>query len=244
MPWHLREFDWVTVLSARSDFRRFFDLRLARLTGYQRISVIPNGTYPERFTGSGEDFREAFGITENFIFLCVANYSTRKNQELAVRAFRGARLGGAALVFVGSELAEYGLRMQRLDAQLAATQPAGRVLCLERVSQNLTVSAYLASDVFVLSAKAETQPIVLLESMAAGKPWISTDTGCVRELPGGIVVENEKAMVMAMQRLASEPSLRQKLGREGRQASIELYNWKTTMAAYDTLFRRLMTEDV
>lgn len=244
LPWHLRDFDWVTFNTAMPDFRRFFDVLVAKLTRFRRFSIVANGAYPEKFPLSGISFRERYGIAEPAIFLCVANYSPRKNQALAVRAFRQARLADTALVFIGSELGEYGREVQVLDEELAAVQPLGRVVFLENVSQELIAAAYVACDAFVLSAKAETQPIVLLEAMAVGKPWISTDTGCVSELPGGIVASGEKAFVAALRRLASNPELRAQIGAEGKEGSRKKYTWDASIAAYDELLHRLVSGPV
>jgi len=241
LPRQLRSYAWVTFLSARPDLRRFLDLWVARRTHFERYSIIPNGTDPARFAVEGAPFREVYGLTEPMLFLCVANYSPRKNQKLAVRAFRRARMANAALVFIGSELGDYGDEVRALDAQLGSSQPLGRVVFLEKVSQQLTASAYAACDAFVLSAKAETQPIVLLEAMAAGKPWVSTDTGCVRELPGGLVVSSKRALAAALQRLATEPDLRTRLGAEGQKASRKKYTWAASVTSYDELLRRLVS---
>lgn len=239
LPWHLRDYDWVTFLSARPDWRRFFDLRVARMTGYKHYSTIPNGTYPERFEISGTAFRETYGIHEEMLILCVANYSPRKNQELAVRAFRRARMSGAVLVFVGSEIGEYGERVKLLDEQLAKSATAGRVVFLQKVSQELIASAYAASDIFLLSAKEETQPLVLIEAMAARKPWISTDTGGVREMPGGLVASGEADLAAGLQQLAQDPELRRRLGEDGHRACRTKYNWPVSVKAYEELLIKL-----
>src|SRR5207249_11072681 len=135
------------------------------------------------------------------LLLCVANYCDRKNQVVVLRAFRRAGLGDATLVFIGSEFNEYSRQLEQLDEALKPAFPAGRVLLLEKVERRMTCAAVQAADLFVLSAKAETQPIVLLEAMASRTPFISTNVGCVVELPGGVVVRSEEELAEQMKAL-------------------------------------------
>jgi glycosyltransferase involved in cell wall biosynthesis len=240
LPWRLRRWDRVVFLTERATLGRFFDHLVANGTGYRAHAIIPNPVIPESFPKNGCVFRDTYGFRDGLLFLCVANYSVRKNQELAVRAFHRAALAGASLVFIGSELGTYGRRVEKLARELATERPGGRVVLLENVSPELTRAAFVACDVFVLSAKAETQPFVILEAMACEKPWISTDTGCVSECPGGLVVRGESAFARALQRLAANGSLRAQLGAEGAAAVRERYCAKRVLDDYEELMRHLV----
>ena len=158
---------------------------------------------------------------------------------LAVRAFRRAKLTDATLVLIGNEFGDYSEAVRRQDVLLQKEFPGGRVVWLEKLSREQTCAAYRAADLFVLPSKAETQPIVLLEAMASHTPWLSTDTGCVSELPGGIVVRSEDEMVARLQELAGSSTLRQKLAAEGRAANQETYDWEQVVAAYQQLMTKI-----
>lgn len=239
-PWLMRRMDQLVVLSDRRDFGRFLDHRIARWTGYKKVSVIPNGAFASEFNNDQlPDFRKEFNPGAGLLLLCVANYCDRKNQLLAVRAFRRAQLKGATLVLIGSEFNEYSEQARRLDAELQKDFPAGRVVLLEKLTRAQTCAAYRAADLFVLPAKAETQPIVLLEAMASHTPWLSTNTGCVSELPGGIVARSENDLVEKLRELASSPALRQKLIDDGWAACQKTYDWEQVVAAYDRLVTKV-----
>ena len=90
----MRKFLRLVFLSKCVDRHRFFDHWVARLIRHPGIAVIPNSAAPEEFNQPLPDFRNEFSLGTGCLFSCVANYSTRKNQELAVRAFRKARLAG------------------------------------------------------------------------------------------------------------------------------------------------------
>jgi glycosyltransferase involved in cell wall biosynthesis len=238
LPWRIRRFDKVVFLSHKTDWRRFFDARIARLTGARNISVIPNGV-PELQNTPPGIFRQRHCIGSGPLFLCIANYSERKNQERALRAFAEAALPDATLVLIGSELGDYGRRMIALWDNLKIEGKTGQALFFEGLHRVETISALRDCDVKVLAADAETQPIVLLEAMAASKPFISTNTGCVEEFKGGILVRNAGEMANEMRRLATSPQERERLGSDGRRDYEAHYSLERTSKAWLKLLEEL-----
>lgn len=231
LPWKIRRFDKVVFLSHKTDWGRFFDARIARFTGARNIAIIPNGV-PELPDIQPGVFRQRHGIGTGLVFLCIANYTGRKNQERALRAFAEADLTEATLVFIGSEMGDYGKRIVGLWQELQAAGASGRVLFFDGLERIETLAALQDCDVKVLAADAETQPIVLLEAMAASKPFISTNTGCVEEFKGGIIVRDTGEMAKAMCRLAVSPLERKRLGLEGQQDYKAHYSLEKTSKAW------------
>ena len=240
LPWLLRKFDRLVFLSRQRDFGRFLDHRVAHLFARHRIHIIPNGVEWKSAPADRSDFRRTHGLQDTLLFLCVAYYCDLKNQLMALRAYRRARIPNSALVFIGAELNEYSRQMQQLDQQLAPAFPEGRVLLLEKLDRGPTEAAFATMDAFVLASKTEAQPIVLLESMAAAKPFLSTDVGCVRELPGGLVIRDEAEMTREMQRLAAEPQLRASLGDAGHREYMAKYRKDVVLDAYEKLIPDLL----
>jgi glycosyltransferase involved in cell wall biosynthesis len=242
-PFLMRKFHQVVFLSQRRDWGRFFDHRIARWTGFKRFSIIPNGAFAREFNDDTlPDFRRDFGIGPGLMILCVAQYCDGKNQLLAVRAFRRAKLADATLVLIGNEFNDYTEQVRRRDDELQKEFPAGRVVWPEKLNRKQICAAYRAADLFILPSKTEAQPIVLLEAMASHTPWLSTDVGCVSELPGGIVVRTEDEMVNRLHELAGSTTRRQKLAAEGWAASQETYDWEQVVAAYQQLITKLCAE--
>lgn len=238
LPFFLRKFDRIVFLSRQIDLNRFFDHWVARVTGYRRAPVIPNAVDLTAWRAVADGFRQRHGLSNDLMLLCVANYETRKNQELALRAFREADLNGT-LVFIGSRFNDYSARLQQLDQQLAARHPRGQVLFLEKQDRPTTLAAFKECDLFVLPAKEETQPIVLLEAMACGKPFLSTNTGCVEELPGGWVANSTVEFADKLQRLAADSAARAQLGADGRAEIERRYTLDRVLDAYEELLRSL-----
>ena len=95
------------------------------------------------------------------------------------------------------------------------------------------------ADVFLFPSRIECAPLVIIEAMAAGLPWVSYDVGNVRELPGGIVVGGFEELVEAGARLARTPDERAGLGSAGRDAWRERHQWPDVIDAYERLFLHL-----
>lgn len=242
MPLWLRYFDRVVYLSEQADFRGFYDHLIAKVIGYQGRRVIPNGVDLCERGNNPAGFKLNHGIAADaFAFLCVANYSPRKDQGYAARAFRKAAIPGAVLVFIGSEFNEHSLRFQEEDEPHHSDKSPGRIIWLQQQSREETLNAIAACDAFLLSAYHEAQPIALLEAMREGKPWIARDAGCIARMEGGICVKSENAMAEAMKRIASDPLLQARLGQEGKQAVITRYNRAAYVESYCKLIEELFS---
>lgn len=236
-PKMLAAHDKVIFLSGKRDWNRFSDHLAATAMRHRGIHVIANGIDLKQFPDTDEGFRERHGIGNAPMALCVANYSERKNQLLAVRAFREANVPGSVLVLIGSQFNDYSERVRKLDSRLSAAHADCRVLFLEKLPRGETFAAYVACDLFLLAAKAETQPIVLIEAMAAGKPWISTDTGCVSEMSGGIVCGCNKQLVAAIRRLFADEAERRRLGGLGKSEAAAKHDSSQTARSFDAVLR-------
>ena len=221
----MRRINRVVFLSKRRDLRAFYDHTLARLIRHPGIRIIPNGVEVDKSADPPGEFRKIHGISqETVLFLCVANYSSRKDQGFAARAFRLAALPGSVLVFIGSELNEDSERFQKEDEPYSTSNPPGKILWLEKQDRRSTLQAFSACDVFVLSANHEAQPIALLEAMREGKPWIAGNAGCIPEMEGGICIRTVRQMARAMRKLANDQHGRERLGGRGRNAIETDYN--------------------
>jgi glycosyltransferase involved in cell wall biosynthesis len=239
----IRNIDRTVYLSERADLRGFFDHWLTKATRYQGRRVIPNGIDPEERGTDPEVFRKDHGIASNqFLFLCVANYSKRKDQGFAARAFRSARLSNAVLIFIGSEFNSESERFQKEDASLEEFDRVGQIIWLQGQSREDTLNAFAACDAFVLSANHEAQPIAILEAMRESKPWIAREAGCIADMPGGICVKTEAQMAHAMKHLTINSDQAHKLGTTGRLAIENFYNRAAYVESYCNLVSELKAQ--
>ena len=240
LPRSMRAFDRLVFLSERCDTGRFVDVAVARKTCPDRISIIPNGVHLAEFAKESPDFRKQFGIDQGSLVLNVANYDDRKNQIASLQDFMTANRPDATLVFIGGEFNDYHAHLKQAYSELSRSFSNAKVRFLEKVPKPMIYAAYKAADIFVLGAKQETQPLAILDAMAAGVPFISTNAGCVSEFPGGLVRSAGAETTAALNQLLDHPEQRRQLGEAGRKACQEKYDWARVMDAYDALFRKLV----
>jgi glycosyltransferase involved in cell wall biosynthesis len=236
----IHRFDRVVYLSESANFKAFYDHWIAQKAGYPGRRVIPNGV---SLTSRGKApgiFRCTHGIPESaFMLLCVANYSMRKDQGYAARAFRAAVIPDSVLVFIGSHFNEYSEQFRDEDLLRSEAGTSGTIIWLENQNRAATLDALAACDVFLLSANHEAQPIVLLEAMREAKPWIARKAGCIANMEGGVCVSSESEMSRAILLLKADPALRDSLGKAGRKAVESRYNRQAYTDAYISLVREL-----
>jgi glycosyltransferase involved in cell wall biosynthesis len=236
----IKKIDRVVYLSKRKDWKAFYDHLLASIINHSGIKVIPNGIDSEANELVTDRFRDIYKISkDSFLFLCVANYSRRKDQGFAARAFRKAGIPNATLVFVGSDFNEWSDKFQREDAKSLHEHPKGRIIWLEKLDRESTLAAFAECNAFVLSSDHEAQPIALLEAMRESKPWIARDAGCISEMPGGVCVYSESEMVEAMGKIFCDREYRETLGRAGRSAIERLYNLESYNYSYVNLAKEI-----
>ena len=261
LPRWLAEYDALVYLSEHYRDKEWGDSH-----GLTRSVVIGNGASESEFASPPAGFRQACGITERTMFLCVSNFGLGKGQHHLVEAFRRARIDDATLVLIGSALNPYAaLELMTPDgphgravrfARKAAIRlrgfgdhPRGQwvrrlrgldssIRVLTDVPREMIVSAYAEADLFLLASEVECAPLVLYEAMAAGTPFVCTPVGNAADLPGG-VVRPAGEFGSAMRDAVERPETWRALGEAGRAFWAEHATWRLVVDEYESLYRRL-----
>ena len=234
----LRSFDHLVFLCNKMGGDRFYDRKLAESIGFDRLSVIPNGADVAAHQEAVDDFRRRFGISTRYMLLCVGSYSALKNERMVLKAFVRAGLEDATLVFVGRNENAYCRQLKR-SLRKADLRSETSVAFLKGLSRQEILSAYKTADLYLCGSRTECFPLVILDAMASGTPYISTEVGCISEFPGGVPVRSAEEMSEAMRSLLRDKRKRRKFINEGFAACKETYNWDHVANCYDTLFQKL-----
>ncbi len=145
------------------------------------VSTIPTGVDTEEFRPrGGASMRERLGMAESaFVVGHVGRLAPEKNLDALARAASQFLAGdeNAHLLVVGD-----GPSRESMSQVFGEAGVSGRVHFTGRLSGGELVAAYSAMDTFFFTSNSETQGMVLVEAMAAGKPVVALDTPPVDEV--------------------------------------------------------------
>ncbi len=209
------------ILVSNADTRRF----LERL-GARRI-------IPEVEVGAAVDPESNLHHTnsDTFTVLWAGLLIPRKAPSLALDAFTKLKKSGvsARLVIAGD-----GPLKGAIAEQIRNRGLANDVVLLGAVPFAEMSRIYDSADVFLFSSLQDTNGNVLVEALAHGLPVIALDqhgaAGIISEECGiRVPIVNEHQVVTdlaaALERLAANPALRQRMGEAARRRAIERYTW-------------------
>lgn len=216
-PQMLQAHDAFVFLADHSDWARFLDVKICKFFFPDRNWIIPNTITDLHLARKSPSVRTSLLGGRRLLSVYVANFCDRKDQLRAVRIFANSGLRNSVLVLVGSEANEYS---RLVSAWIRHHQPqldlrGQQILVQTGLSRKRTMEITASSDIVLLSAKSESQPIVLIEAMALRKPWIAMNSGCIQTMRGGQVCWNESDFTRALTKLGSSARRRQLLGSEG-----------------------------
>jgi glycosyltransferase involved in cell wall biosynthesis len=190
------------------------------------IDLLPNGM-------ASPPAAAAASLSSDPEFLFLARLHPRKRPQVFVDAAAALLSTGlqASFTLVGPDEGE-GAAVSSAIAEFAARHPSRAdtlrwtgALAPEEISARMA-----AAYAYVLPSVDEPFPMTVIEAMAVGKPVIVANSnglaGVVRDYDAGIVVPDDsaQALVEAMQRLASEPSLAERMGRQALVAAREKFS--------------------
>ena len=169
-------------------------------------------------------FFDIEGVKKEKIILNVSNFYKRKNQLQCIKAFEKSNLSDDwKLVLVGSKDTSYYRGLKKYCETELDPSKRDRVILRVGVPRAEIPELVKSSSIYMMTSTWEAFPISILEAMAAGVPYISSDVGIVKHLGGGIVPKKQDEFVKSLERLASDDAYRIGLGEEGRKEACEKY---------------------
>ncbi len=203
-----------------------------------QIDIVPNGIESDMFVADPNvQPRQDDKVGANKVkFICVARLVERKGVQHLLQAM--AQLDDSVHLTVVGE----GNYMANLQAQAEQLNLGNKVRFYGYCPREKLVRLYNLSDAFVLPSMAESFGMVFVEAMACGLPVIGARVGGVPDIikdENGILVEPGSVtdVKAAIEKLATNPALREAMGVANRQKAVEQYSWRSVADSYETVYR-------
>ena len=225
MPARLRSYDALVLHSTV-----YQDWQFATDAGAEHIFVLPNGADAPAAAAS-ERGEVARAVT-------VGSHVVTKGHAQFARAVRklGRERPLEGVIVAPPRHGLDALRGCALTCEARARTQRLRIVDGSRAGAVQREIA--AADLFLFTSRVECAPLVILEAMAAGTPWVSYDVGNVSELQGGVVAHDRRELLAsAREILAGE---RPELGPEGRAAWQAEHRWEDIVPRYEAAFSEVL----
>jgi glycosyltransferase involved in cell wall biosynthesis len=207
-----------------------FDRQPATIT-----RVIPGSDPIYATAAEGRDYARARRI------MFAGTWRKNKGIEDLVPTFAtfAARHADVTLHVVGAGVSSEFVRAQfpeRLRSRIECDTPGDEVGMAQ---------AFATADVFLLPSLFEGTPLTLIQAMMSGLPIVTTATCGMKdviedECTGLLVpIRSSESLVLAIERLRADRTLRERLGRAARSQAITRYSWERSaepvLRAYEGL---------
>jgi glycosyltransferase involved in cell wall biosynthesis len=240
-PWHafltryaLSKADHVTATGSR-----LAEAALHYAPPSKSVTVVPYGIDLDRFLPSerGDSQRDQLTVG------AVARLSPEKGLDVLLDAAANLIGRGTDLRVV---LTGDGPERSNLERQATRLGIAGRVEFRGDVPHDRVPDVLAELDIFALPSREEGFGVAALEASAMQVAVVASDTHGIpdaveHERTGLLVPPNDSAALAgAIERLAKEPALRERLGRQGRAFVEERYRWQDNAAQMERLYQHVI----
>ncbi len=171
----------------------------------------------ESLSGSCNVINKYCDIKSERYIICLSNYGKIKNQKTVLKEYYKASCPDTAMIFVGSTENNYYHSLKEMVKKLEKRYGKREVHFLTKIDRNDIPSILSHAEISVSASTWEAYSIALIEAMAVGTPFISTDVGNARLLPGGVTIKKSSDMHRVINELLNNREWMNKLSNKGRQ---------------------------
>jgi glycosyltransferase involved in cell wall biosynthesis len=230
----------ASALTAISDDCIQHALRAGASMG--QIHLIMNGADLRRFSPGGEPSGAGQPYGPHMIFACRQLFP-RKGIRFLIQAVAQLRSRHPDIRLV---IAGDGFERPELEALANTLKVRDITTFLGWVSNRDLPQYFRGCAVSVIPSLEEGFGIPAAEAMGCEAPVVATDAGGLPEVVEdgvtGFVVPkgNAEALAGAMDKLLSDPALRERMGKAGRQRAVARFDWMRAAERFEELYGQLL----
>ena len=168
----------------------------------------------------------------------ISNYSDRKNQILLMKSFEQSGIKDVSLVLIGSKPNSYYKKCVAYATKLRNEYNLD-ILVLHSVDRKYFPSIIHHADLFVMTSKWEEYPVSLVEAMAVGTPFLSTQVGNAHILPGGITSRYNKEIPSLLKTLLNNSSMLTRYGNMGKEYALSHNTQGKVVDVFENILKNL-----
>ncbi|KAA6458310.1 glycosyltransferase family 4 protein [Acidobacteria bacterium AB60] len=208
---------------------------------HNKIEIVDNGIDFAGFESAKPALRAELGLGDALVIGFVGRLSPEKGLKDLLRAASSlfSRWESAKLVFVGAGPEEVSLTTLANELGIGK-----RTHFLGQRSDMPDV--YASLDVLALPSATEGLPLTLLEALASRRAVVASSVGAVPDVVVGgstgllIAPGDVRALADAIELLLRDPTLRRRLGEEGRALVLRRYSASQMTNEYATVYQNAM----
>lgn len=207
---YIQDFDVALCLSDVDSSKKWLEKNSKKVIVLQNAvnDIFYNSTSNQQIYPAIAD------LNKNYL-LCVATYSKQKNQIDIVKEYFKTKTD-YALVFIGPEENEYYHLLKKEISNLEKFYGHRDILTLTHVPRPFIPNIIGNASLYLVGSRFEEYSISLIETMAKGIPFISTNVGNACILPGGITINKISEMHNQIDNLLKDKEKYEQLSRLGK----------------------------
>jgi glycosyltransferase involved in cell wall biosynthesis len=222
-----------------------------RVAAPEKVTIVHNGFELEHFAaGSRQDARRALGFGDDvFLVAWAGRMVPVKDVQLLASVVRMAAGSQSRICFL---IVGDGTDKPALES---TTQGCTNIRLLGWREDMAPI--WSAADMALLTSRNEGTPTALIEGMAAGLPFVTTDVGGVRDLAvapledlpdgmgrkaanGFLTPRTPEALLYCIERIANDPEAARRMGSAGRAFALATFSVQRQVAEISLLYNVLL----
>ena len=189
----------------------------------QRVKILRNAVDDIFFETSNREnpLLKYAQPTNKRYCLSIANYFPYKNQKGILLEFYKSVNDDISIIFIGKGSSRYFAELIAYNLELEKTYGKKDVFFLSGVAREDIPDILSNATLYLVGSFFEEFSISIIEAMAKGVPFVSTNVGNTRLLPGGVVVESISQMHKSIDLLLNNAELYKECSYRGRAYAMQ-----------------------